>query len=113
MIFENRYAKRTLKTPVYAAVFSVAIGLGIFSASPAASQAPRQGTPAKPVPKDPESARPGETLSEKLDRSKGIIRPPSNTDPEISKPAPAPNPGTTPVIPPPGTPGGDPSVQPK
>ena len=53
------------------------------------------------------------TLSDKLRESEGVIRPPSNIAPDMSVPAPDPNPGTTPVIPPPGSPGGDQSIQPK
>lgn len=56
---------------------------------------------------------PDETLSEHLDENKGVIEPPAVGDAEIHVPAPDPTPGTTPVIPPPGTPGGDPTVQPK
>lgn len=37
-------------------------------------------------------------LTEKLDPSDGVIRPPTGIDPEIRTGAPAPNPGTTPVI---------------
>jgi hypothetical protein len=51
------------------------------------------------------------TLSEQLAESKGVICPPPNVDPEIAKPAPGG--GTMPVIPPPGSPGGNPRVQPK
>jgi hypothetical protein len=52
-----------------------------------------------------------EPLSDKLARSKGIICPPAGIDPEIQvKP---PEGGTLKVIPPPGSPGGDPRVQPK
>ncbi len=43
----------------------------------------------------------------------GVIRPPAGMDPGIHAPAPNPDPGTTRVIPPPGTPGGDPRVQPR
>ena len=53
------------------------------------------------------------TLSEKLEATDGVIRPPGNIDPEIRVPAPVPNPGTTPVIPPPGSPGGSQAVDPK
>ncbi len=71
----------------------------------------------KTAPQDPSSTaqdrRPGETLSERLDRNSGVIKPPAGVDPGIAVPAPDPNPRTTPVIPPPGTPGGNPSVQPK
>ena len=53
----------------------------------------------------------GDTLSDKLARTGGVICPP-NVDPEIK--APTPDSGNKmPVIPPPGSPGGDPSVQPK
>jgi hypothetical protein len=51
-------------------------------------------------------------LSEKLARSGGVICPPEHIDPEIRQPTP-PTGGSMPVIPPPGSPGGDPSVQPK
>ena len=60
--------------------------------------------------------KPGETtgsanLSDELSRSKGIICPPAEVDPGIS--VPSKGDGLTPVIPPPGTPGGDPSIVPK
>ncbi|KFG67475.1 hypothetical protein [Microvirga sp. BSC39] len=42
------------------------------------------------------------TLSEKLERTDGVIRPPETATPDITVPAPVPNPGTTPVIRPPG-----------
>ena len=51
-------------------------------------------------------------LSEKLARSGGVICPPEHVDPEIRQPTP-PTGGSMPVIPPPGSPGGDRSVQPK
>lgn len=53
------------------------------------------------------------TLSDKLERTDGVIRPPETATPDITVPAPVPNPGTTPVIPPPGSPGGNPRVDPK
>jgi hypothetical protein len=53
----------------------------------------------------------GEALSDKLAKSDGTLCPPSGVDPEIR--APAPESGNMPVIPPPGSPGGDPSVRPK
>jgi len=52
----------------------------------------------------------GESLSDKLARTDGVICPP-NVDPDIR--APAPDVGTMPVIPPPGSPGGDPTIRPK
>jgi hypothetical protein len=53
----------------------------------------------------------GQNLSDKLARSDGIICPPEHVDPEIKQPTPPG--GPMPVIPPPGSPGGDPNVRPK
>ena len=102
-----------------AVIMAVVIGVS----QPAAAQS---SDPSKPgsdqsPPIDPKqdprstttTARPGETLSERLDRTDGVIRPPSDLNPEMSVRPPVPDPGTTPVIPPPGSPGGDPRVTPK
>jgi|KBSSwiStaDraftv2_1062776.scaffolds.fasta_scaffold5334732_1 hypothetical protein len=63
----------------------------------------------------PEAASPGsgggEPLSDKLDRQGGVIRPPGGIDPNMTQSPPAV--GRTPVIPPPGTPGGEQGVRPK
>jgi hypothetical protein len=53
----------------------------------------------------------GKALSEQLARSDGVICPPTGVDPEIR--APTPQGGSMPVIPPPGSPGGDPNIRPK
>ena len=52
-----------------------------------------------------------EPLGDKLARSDGVLCPPAGVDPEIR--APTPDTGNTPVIPPPGSPGGDPTLRPK
>jgi hypothetical protein len=65
--------------------------------------------PGERGPKPPAETK-GENLSEKLSRTEGVICPPS-TDPDIR--VQPPNSGKTPVIPPPGTPGGDQSIRPK
>ncbi|HWJ18845.1 hypothetical protein [Bradyrhizobium sp.] len=52
-----------------------------------------------------------EPLSDKLARSDGVLCPPTGVDPEIR--APTPETGNMPVIPPPGSPGGDPTIRPK
>ena len=52
-----------------------------------------------------------ESLSDKLDRSDGVLPPPADVDPGLAKSAP--DVGTTRIIPPPGSPGGDPTVRPK
>ena len=53
----------------------------------------------------------GEPLGDKLAKSDGVMCPPAGVDPEMR--APAPDIGNTPVIRPPGSPGGDPTVRPK
>ena len=52
-------------------------------------------------------------LSHRLDKSGGVIKPSPDVDPQIVKPPPVPDPNSTPVIPPPGTPGGPPGPEPK
>lgn len=108
-----------------------AAALAILGATvPCAAQNPpppgvAQGTP--PQTRDPKACAPGPgaragggppqsvgsaapTLSDKLARTDGVICPP-DIDPDIK--APTPQGGPMPVIPPPGSPGGDSSVQPK
>ena len=53
-----------------------------------------------------------EPLGNRLARSDGVLCPPPGIDPEIRAPTP-PDAGNTPVIPPPGSPGGNPDVRPK
>jgi hypothetical protein len=53
----------------------------------------------------------GRDLSDRLAQSGGVICPPSQVDPAIK--APTPQGGSMPVIPPPGSPGGNPNIQPK
>jgi hypothetical protein len=81
--------------------------LGLFWA-PARAQTP---APAEKMRPDT-STQPG-SLSDKLDRSDGVIKPPAGVDPRIAKPAPEPDPNSTVVIPPPGSPGGRQDVEPK
>jgi hypothetical protein len=53
----------------------------------------------------------GEQLGDRLAQSDGVLCPPPNIDPAMR--APAPETGKMPVIPPPGSPGGDQSMRPK
>ncbi len=103
---------------------------------PAVAQAPPSATPpqqtAPPAPDRPQNCAPmergagagspgpaqgttgqgqREALGDKLAQSDGVLCPPAGVDPEIR--APTPDAGKTPVIPPPGSPGGDPSIRPK
>jgi hypothetical protein len=59
----------------------------------------------------PRSETTGALLGDKLAKTDGVICPPAGVDPDIK--APTPQTGRTPVIPPPGSPGGDPTIQPK
>ena len=59
----------------------------------------------------PNAQKGDKTLSDHLAQSGGVICPPAAVDPEIKLPTP--ETGRMPVIPPPGTPGGDQSVKPK
>jgi hypothetical protein len=61
----------------------------------------------------PNSAQGQGSLSKKLSQSNGVIHPNADVDPGIDKKAPVPDPNSTPVIKPPGTPGGPPGPQPK
>ena len=56
---------------------------------------------------------PGDNPSDKLGKSGGVIKPGENLDPKMQVAPPDPGPTSTPVIPPPGTPGGNPNVVPK
>jgi hypothetical protein len=60
-----------------------------------------------------EKDTPDKPLTEELKQNEGVLEPPHDMDSKIERPAPVPNPGTTPVIPPPGSPGGNPDIQPK
>src|SRR3954467_11985763 len=99
---------------VGAAMAGLAAGLG----SKAQAQGPPQTSETlkseSTGPQDPRSTgsvgRSNQTLSDKLDRSEGVTRPPANIAPEMSVRPPVPNLGTTRIIPPPGSPGGDQTI---
>jgi hypothetical protein len=82
---------------------AVSAVLALAMAAPAAAQT----TDSKACS---EQERSNQTLGQRLGQSNGVICPPE-VDPGMK--APTPEAGKTPVIPPPGSPGGDPSVQPK
>jgi hypothetical protein len=105
----------TLRLPFAAALFCACDGLGPHGTSAQTNEALPPAPPE--VRDDAPVGMPGAgSLSEQLDRSKGVIAPPAstaNTDPGIVKPTPDTGASAMPVIPPPGTPGGNPNVQPK
>jgi hypothetical protein len=74
--------------------------------------APTESTPQGSIaPQGATTGQRSEPLGDKLARSDGVLCPPVGVDPAIR--APTPDAGNTPVIPPPGSPGGDPTVRPK
>lgn len=79
-----------------------------FGAVAIAAEEPSSQTPGTGQTAPPASG----SLSSDLSRSGGVITPPTGVDPEI-KQTPPPTGSTMPVIPPPGTPGGNPAVKPK
>ncbi len=89
------------------------------TATPNAGRGSQNCAPTQAVPNDGTIAPRGnsttgqasEAIGDKLAKSDGVLCPPSGIDPEIR--APTPDGGKTLVIPPPGSPGGDPSIRPK
>jgi hypothetical protein len=114
---------------LFSCVLMAVSGAAIAQAPPAPTTPPAQTAPPAPPrsancapmqqPAHPGTAAPEgtttgqrtEPLGDKLAKSDGVLCPPAGVDPEIR--APTPDGGNTPVIPPPGSPGGDPSVRPK
>jgi hypothetical protein len=70
--------------------------------------APEQGTITSPGATTGQAREP---LGDRLARADGVVCPPTGIDTEMR--VPAPEVGKMPVIPPPGSPGGDPNVRPK
>ncbi|MBM6596266.1 hypothetical protein [Microvirga pudoricolor] len=109
-------------------VLTTLAAMGFAASAWAQTPVPQQQAPNMPAPKDmpaekvdpslinptePSTTGSTDNLSEKLQQSDGVIRPPNTGTPDMRVPAPVPNPGTTPVIPAPGSPGGNQSIDPK
>lgn len=112
---------RRAKTALYTGI-TIAVLLGgpttAFAQAGAALQNPPvtgEGEKASPKQQSDEgvSGSSSGSLSHELNQSGGVIHPPANPDPGLIKPAPDLGPHSMPVIPPPGTPGGNPEVKPK
>ncbi|MBR0736115.1 hypothetical protein JQ581_04185 [Bradyrhizobium liaoningense] len=117
---------RTTSNIVLASLLIAASGSAIAQAPPAPATPPQQTAPPSPqhaancAPQDrPNRSADGTTigqsrepLGDRLAKSDGVLCPPSGVDPDMHAPAPDTG-GNTPVIPPPGSPGGDPNVRPK
>jgi hypothetical protein len=98
---------------IIAALVTVAAVNGGF-AQPSAKPSPENGAVCPPDTQgEPPTVGGGSSapLSDKLAQSKGVICPPAGVDRDMQV-AP-PGGGQLKIIPPPGTPGGDPNIQPK
>lgn len=113
---------RSSKRLIVSAALSAAFGGAVVAQTPVQPQrppnmpSPQTTIPEKIAPEEPSSTGSTGTqgtLSDRLEASDGVIRPPAGIDPDITTPAPVPDPGTTPVIRPPGSPGGNPTIEPK
>lgn len=72
---------------------------------------PEKTAPGSATVPDTDVSKKAGSLSEKLNSTNGVIHPEGSVDPSMQKPAP--ETGTMPVIPAPGSPGGPTGVQPK
>ena len=99
--------------PIIAVLVTV-VTANVSLAQSTATPPPESGATCPPdVKGEPPTVGGGssEPLSDKLAQSKGVICPPAGVDREME--VTPPSGGHLKVIPPPGTPGGDPNVQPK
>jgi hypothetical protein len=102
-------------------LFSLALAAPVLAFStyvPAVAQTgpdqtkPDQTAP-QTVPVAPQDQQPGGNLSGQLNRTNGVIHPPAGADSSAVKPTPPVGQQSTPVIPPPGTPGNRQDIEPK
>lgn len=80
---------------------------------PEQSPTPDAGSASKGAGSGGAGSSTDDTLSDTLSRTDGVLKPPVTGAPDMRVPAPVPDPNTTPVIPPPGTPGSGSNVRPK
>jgi hypothetical protein len=109
----------TIARPTFSRILASCLRVGLclvvacpgaaFAAEPGPSAAPGQNAPSQ---FDSQARRGDQNLSDRLDRSGGVIRPPGNVDPGMHVPPPATG-DKMPVVPAPDSPGGDPTVKPK
>ena len=108
-----------LKIALCAGVAALLAGSGpgrvVAEVSPRATVPDKAGAaPSRETaPEERGSGGSSEPLGEKLNRSGGVIHPPAGLDPALTQTPPAIGHGSMPVIPPPGTPGGRPDINPK
>ncbi len=97
----------------------IAVSTGSYAAAPAHAQGiggtASQGTEGGSAPRVPGATQPGSTGQSATGTSpgsvgNGVIHPPTQIDPGIKRPTPPSEAFTMPVVPPPGTPGGQPGA---
>jgi hypothetical protein len=111
---------RGIITISLAATLAAALTGAASAQTPSAPSHPVQQQPRDPnmpaqhntLPEKVDATGSTSTLSDKLERTDGVIKPP-DTGPDMRVRPPVPNPGTTPVIPPPGSPGGNQRLDPR
>ena len=111
---------------LFACVLMAVSGVASAQAPPAPATPPAQTAPPAPVrtsdcapmpsrgtvwPEGTTTGQRAELLGDRLAKSNGVLCPPAGVDPEMR--APTPDTGNTPVIPPPGSRGGDQNLRPK
>ena len=94
-------------------ILPLAAGLSLLATAAFAQATP----PSSPVPDkiQPDAGPPGTagTLSDRLEKNDGVIKPPGNTAPGLVVRPPDPNPGSMPVIKPGDLPGREPGTEAK
>jgi hypothetical protein len=106
---------------VFAVVAAAAWTMVAYSVAETLNSPPGIDRPAETVSPQtvPEPVEPGfsgsssEPLSDRLDRSRGVLHPPGGVDPGLTQSPPPSGPNSTPEIAPPGTPGGQTDLNPK
>jgi len=113
---------RKIATALYSGILAFLLGgapvIAFAQAGGAVQSPPPSAGEDKAPPTQPDEDLGGSgsatgSLSHRLNRSGGVIHPPANIDPGLTQPAPDIGPHSMPVIPPPGTPGGNPDIKPK
>ena len=105
-------ATRYLRTRLCLAVLGVTLMVPAYAQTSGSAQGEK---PEQNAPQHFDSQagkQSNQSLSKRLEQSGGVIRPPENVDPDMHQ-QPPPSADKMPVVPPPGSPGGDQSVQPK
>jgi hypothetical protein len=91
------------------APLTVVVIFGLLTVATGSLEASQADTGPSSNQRSPNSS---DNLSQKLNNSNGVISPPAQVDPGM-KVKPPTDAGSMRIIPPPGSPGGDPNVQPK